>query len=234
MSPRLRQLRLVSLNIDGVLLNDTFSPVIHEFITSRGGRYTADVERRIFSQPRSVAGPELAAAAGVDVSGSEALRLYFEARNQYLDENPVRLLDGAVELLARIRSLGARVICYGGLDNEHFDTYLGALTGYFAPPHYVCTNSFRPGLKEITSDLFGLAHDQVLFIDDVARVAEEARRLRTPFVGHPSTYHASFQRTLMEEAGVRHLVDSLDAVDEELLLRIDAEAAEGTCWGGWP
>ncbi|MFD6618785.1 HAD family phosphatase [Streptomyces albidoflavus] len=227
MASRFRQLRLVSLNIDGVLLNDTFSPVIHDFITSRGGPYTADVEQRIFSQPREVAGVELARAAGIEVSGTEALRLYFEARDQYVEKNPVRLADGALELLERLRSMGAEVICYGGLGREHFDTYIGSLATYFSAPGYVCTNAFRPGIKEITEDIFELAHDQVLFIDDVARVAQEAMRLGTPFIGHPSTFHASFQRWLMEKSGVRHIVDSLDAVDEDLLLRIDAEAQAG-------
>ncbi|NNJ08453.1 HAD family phosphatase, partial [Streptomyces sp. PKU-MA01144] len=56
----LRQLRLAALNIDGVLLNDTFSPVIHRFIVSRGGAYTAEVERRVFSQPQHVASEYMA------------------------------------------------------------------------------------------------------------------------------------------------------------------------------
>ncbi|MFI1825905.1 HAD family phosphatase [Streptomyces sp. NPDC020412] len=230
MADRFRQLRLVAVNIDGVLLNDTFSPVIHDFITSRGGAYTAEIERRIFSQPRDVAGVELAAAAGVAMSGAEILRSYFEAREQYLEKHPVELECGAVELLARLVDLGARVICYGGLDKEHFDAHLGPHVEYFAPPHYVCTDSFRPGIEEITTEVFGLAHDQVLFIDDVARVAEEAKRLDTPFIGRPSPFPGSFQRQLMQEAGVRHVVDSLSAVDGELLVRIDEEAAAGCCW----
>ncbi|CAL9652102.1 HAD family phosphatase [Streptomyces hyderabadensis] len=232
MPTRLQHVRLVALNIDGVLLNDTFSPVIHQFITSRGGAYTADVERRIFSQPRSIAGPELAAAAGLDVSGAEALRQYFEARAHHLEKHPVEMTAGAVGLLERLAALDVPVVCYGGLGREHFDAHLGSSADFFSPPHYVCTDTVRPGLKEIAVDHFGLPPDRALFIDDVARVAEEARRLATPFIGHPSSYPASFQRQLMREAGVRHLVASLDEVDEDLLLRVDAEAAAGTCWDG--
>ncbi|WP_406150634.1 hypothetical protein [Streptomyces anulatus] len=33
---------LPALNIDGVLLNDTFGPVIHHFVVSRGGTYTVE------------------------------------------------------------------------------------------------------------------------------------------------------------------------------------------------
>ncbi|MFJ8073678.1 hypothetical protein ACIQ7Q_06990 [Streptomyces sp. NPDC096176] len=46
-------------------------------------------------------------------------------------------------------------------------------------------------------------------------------------VGHPSTFEHSYQRRLMREAGVRHLVDSLHAMDEPLLRAVDAEAAAG-------
>ena len=81
--------------------------------------------------------------------------------------------------------------------------------------------------REIAEDVFGLRCDQALFIDDVARVAEAARALGAAFIGHPTTYEHSFQRRLMREAGVRHLVGSLDAIDESLLRTVDAEAAAG-------
>ncbi|MFJ2768464.1 HAD family hydrolase [Streptomyces sp. NPDC087300] len=232
--PPARQLRLAALNIDGVLLNDTFSPVIHHFVVSRGAAYTADVERRIFSQPQAVAGREMAAVTGLDrsgVDGGEALARYFEERAAYLADHPVEVLDGALDLLKRVRSLGLATVCYGGLGKEHFDRFLGPHVDLFDAPHYVCTNDFRPGIREIAA-LFGLRHDQVLFVDDVARVAEAARELDVAFIGHPSNFHGSFQRQLMREAGVRHVVPSLDGIDEELLARLDGEAANGTCWTG--
>ncbi|BDH69725.1 HAD family phosphatase [Streptomyces albidoflavus] len=214
------RLRLVALNIDGVLLNDTFSPVISNFITSRGGMYDAATERRILSQPRRVAGGEMARAARLDVTGEQALELYFAERDRYVAENPVRLNPGATELVGRIHGLGLRTVCYGGLDKSHFDAHLGALADLFDSPGYVCTDAFRPGIKEIAA-LFSLGLDEVLFVDDVARVAEAARELGVAFVGHPS----SFQGKFMAELGVRHLVGSLDAIDEELLRTVDAEGA---------
>ncbi|WP_370114672.1 HAD family hydrolase [Streptacidiphilus sp. MAP12-33] len=224
MTVALQQLRLVALNIDGVLLNDTFSPVIHHFVVSRGGTYSADLERRIFSQPRDVAGREMAAAVVPDLTGEEALSAYFADRDDYLRGNPVARADGAVDLLHRVRLLGLGVVCYGGLDKEHFDRYLGDVADLFDGPGYVCTNDFRPGIREI-AEIFGLEPDRTLFVDDVARVAEAARDLGASFIGVPTSFPHSHQRELMREAGVRHLVDRLGAIDETLLRAVDAEAA---------
>ena len=87
----------------------------------------------------------------------------------------------------------------------------------------------RPGLREITAH-FGLEHGQVLFIDDVARVAEAARALGAPFIGRPSRFEHSHQAELMRQAGARHLVDGLDEIDDTLLRTVDEEATGGTLW----
>ncbi|MCB5180295.1 HAD family hydrolase [Streptomyces antimicrobicus] len=226
----LEHLRLAAVNIDGVLLNDTFSPVIHRFVTSRGGTYDAGVERAVFSQSRQVAARALGAAAGVDWSPAKVLEVYFEERAAYLAEHPLAVLPGAEQLLHRLRALGLRTVCYGGLDKSHFDTYLGHWAHLFDGPGYICTNDFRPGVREIAVDTFGLSCDRALFVDDVARVGEAARDLGAAFIGHPSAYEHGFQGALMREAGVRHLVRSLDEIDEALLRTLDGEAAEGLAW----
>ncbi|GAA2245728.1 MULTISPECIES: HAD family hydrolase [Kitasatospora] len=230
MTGPLTRLRAVAVNIDGVMLNDTFSPVIHHFITSRGGRYSAEVERRIFSQRQADAAVVLAEAAGVDWPVERTLEVYFQERAEYLERDPNRVLDGAVRLVERLRALGLRTVCYGGLDRSHFDRYLGEHSGLFDEPGYVCTNDFRPGVKEIVTEVFGLGFDEVLFIDDVARVAEHARALGVPFIGHPSDFEHGHQRELMREAGVRHIVDSLDVIDETLVRELDAAAEAGQLW----
>ncbi|GAA1374980.1 HAD family phosphatase [Streptomyces beijiangensis] len=230
MTPLLSTLRLAAVNIDGVLLNDTFTPVIHSMIVAHGRAYTLDLEREILSQPRKAAARILGAAIGSTASEQELLQDYFARRELYLREHPVRLLDGAVALLRTLRGAGLEVICYGGLDRSHFDEHLGAASSFFTEPGYVCTNGFRPGVQEIVRDRFGLGYEEAVFIDDVAKVAEKARELDVPFIGHPSDFAHSFQRTLMREAGVRHLVRSLYDVDEALLRTIDAEAARGACW----
>ncbi|MDX3747948.1 HAD family phosphatase [Streptomyces sp. AK08-02] len=225
------KLRLAALNIDGVLLNDTFSPVIHHFVVSRGGAYTAETERAIFSQPQHIAGQRMAEAVGGTMSGEEALAAYFEERDRHVARHPVVVADGAVELLRLLRSLGLRTVCYGGLPKAHFDHFLGAHAELFDGPGYVCTNDFRPGVHEITTDVFQLKSDQAVFVDDVARVAEAAKDLGTPFIGLPSPFEHGFQRQLMGEAGVRHVVDRLDRIDEDLLRLVDARAATGDAWG---
>ncbi|MEV7388070.1 MULTISPECIES: HAD family hydrolase [unclassified Streptomyces] len=231
MTDRLHRLRLAAVNIDGVLLNDTFSPLIHRFVTRRGGTYSADVERSVFSQRQADAGRAMAAAVPQRLTGEEALAAYFEERAAYLVDHPVEVTEGAGPLLERLRAAGLQVVCYGGLDKSHFDEHLAAYAGMFTPPGYVCTNDVRPGLREITAQ-FGLEHGQVLFIDDVARVAEAARALGAPFIGHPSSFEHSHQAELMRQAGVRHLVGSLADIDVTLLRTVDAEAETGTLWSG--
>ncbi|MCX5049761.1 MULTISPECIES: HAD family hydrolase [unclassified Streptomyces] len=229
MTNRLHTLRLAAVNIDGVLLNDTFSPLIHRFVTRRGGVYSADVERRVFSQRQADAGRAMAAAVPQALTGEEALAAYFEERAAYLADHPVEVTEGTGALLRRLRAAGLDVVCYGGLAKSHFDEHLGAYAGLFTPPSYICTNDVRPGLREITAH-FGLEHGQVLFIDDVARVAEAARALGAPFIGRPSRFEHSHQAELMRQAGARHLVDGLDEIDDTLLRTVDEEATEGTLW----
>lgn len=224
----LRHLRLIAVNIDGVLLNDTFSPVIHQFVVRRGGEYTAELERAVLSQPQIRA----AAALGLPGRPEDVVEAYFRERGAYLVDHPVHVMEGAGALLTRLRATGAHLVCYGGLGRSHFDEHLGSYARYFDGPGYVCTDAFRPGVREIAEDVFGVRPDQALFIDDVARVAEAARELGAAFIGHPTTYEHSFQRQLMHRAGVRHLVDSLAQIDERLLRTVDAEAAVGRQWRG--
>lgn len=73
--------------------------------------------------------------------------------------------------------------------------------------------------------MFGLRCDQALFIDDAASVAEAAQALGAAFIGCPTDYEHSFQEQLMGRAGVRHVVRSLEAIDEGLLRTVDAESA---------
>ncbi|MET7656393.1 MULTISPECIES: HAD family phosphatase [unclassified Streptomyces] len=222
-----RQLALIAVNIDGVLLSDTFAPVIRRFVAARGGVYTAELEREVFSQSQLRAGAVL---AGAGESPEEVVAAYFREREEYLREHPVAVDGGAGELLERLRATGARVVCYGGLGRTHFERHLGAYSHCFDGPGYVCTDAFRPGVREVAEDVFGLSCEQVLFIDDVARVAEAARALGAAFIGRPAPRGHNFQRALMERAGVRHLVASLDEVDAALLRTVDAEAAAGALW----
>ncbi|THA30351.1 HAD family hydrolase [Streptomyces sp. A1277] len=230
MNAPLCTLRLAAVNIDGVLLNDTFSPVLHQLVTEWGGTYTAGLEQRLLSQTQSTAARVLAEATGVRATEQEVIQAYFAARERYLRTQPVRLIDGALPLLDRLRALGLGLVCYGGLGADHFERHLGERASWFTAPGYICTNDFRPGIREIAEDRFGLRREQVLFIDDAASFAARARELDVPFIGHPSSFEHGFQPALMRAAGARHVVGSLDEIDEALVRRLDREAGAGTVW----
>ncbi|MFJ4946537.1 HAD family hydrolase [Streptomyces albidoflavus] len=216
-----RHIRLIAVNIDGVLLNDTFSPVIHRFVVRRGGTYTRELERAVLSQTQL----EAAEALGMPEPPEKVVAAYFQEREEYLREHPLRLQEGAGRLLDRLRSTGAPLVCYGGLGRDHFERHLAGLAQYFEGPGYICTDGFRPGVRQIAQDVFGLGCERALFIDDVARVAEAAQELGAAFIGHPSTFEHSHQRAFMREAGVRHIAGSLDEIDEGMLRAVEAEAS---------
>ncbi|MFD5637073.1 HAD family phosphatase [Streptomyces sp. NPDC127077] len=232
MSGALGVLRVAAVNLDGVLLEDSFSPVIYRVLAAYGVAYSRELESAVLSQPRRVAAGVLARAIGSSAGVGWMTGVYFAERERYLREHPVSLTPGAVELVGRLRGLGLEVVCYGGLGERHFERYLGAWRQLFAGPGYVCTDGFRPGIGEIVRGCFGLGRSQVLFIDDVARFAAQARVARVPFIGHPSTFRHGFQREAMREAGVRHLVGGLGEIDEALVRVLDGEAARDAVWPG--
>nr|ABX71094.1 Lct11 [Streptomyces rishiriensis] len=171
----LRHLRLAAVNIDGVLLDDTFSPVIREMVIAHGGDYSSEAEYALLSQPQIAAATVFAEATGTSMRPEELLAEYLARRDAYVTRHPVRVREGAGELLRSLRDLGLKVVCYGGLDRSHFDRFLGPYAPLFDGPGYVCTDGFRPGVHEITREVFGLGYDRAVFVDDVARVAETAR-----------------------------------------------------------
>jgi phosphoglycolate phosphatase-like HAD superfamily hydrolase len=230
----LRTLRVAAVNIDGVLLDDSFSPVLYRLVRRYGGAYTRELEQRLFSQPRLAAARVLLEVTGSAAGEQEIIEEYFAERERYLGVHPVRPLEGAAELLHRLRALGLEVICYGGLDAGHFRRHLGRWAELFTGPRYICTDGFRPGIQEIVRGHFGLGYGQVLFIDDVARFAQRARELDVPFIGRPSGFEHGFQRELMRALGVRHLVRTLGEIDEARLRTLDREAARGTVWRDAP
>ncbi|GGS57325.1 hypothetical protein GCM10010171_60330 [Actinokineospora fastidiosa] len=226
---RFQQLKLVCLNLDGVLLPDTFSPVIHRLLTAHGVEYTADLERLILSQPREVAGAILASAVRRPWTWRQAVEAFFAERERYLADHPMVLAKGAGELIDLLREKGATLICYGGMDRAAFDDFLGPWRDRFAQPEYISTNDFRPGIAEIV-DYYGVTPGQALFVDDVNRFAEFAKDIGVGFIGLPNDHPHSFQREHMVETGVRHLVWSLPDIDEALLDLLDAEASAGAVW----
>ncbi|MFB6818409.1 HAD family hydrolase [Streptomyces sp. NPDC056347] len=228
------KIKLVALDTDGVLFNDTYSPVIERFVKQRGGTYTAHMERHVWGSPQLAAGQYMALACKLPQSADDTMVEFFAERDRYLEENPVTVAPGVLSLLETLRSTGVRVTSYGGRDRSYsFDRFLGHLAEHFdAETPYVDVNPFRPGVKEIVRDIFGYQYDEVLFIDDINRVAEVTKALGAGFIGVPASMPHNFQREQMAETGVRFTVDKLDEIDLPLLLEADRRLAEGTLWEG--
>ncbi|WWL94768.1 hypothetical protein V6R94_05145 [Pediococcus acidilactici] len=95
-------LELIAVDIDGVLLEDTFSPVLYRLTQKFHVAYTKELENNTFSQKRKNAALYLKQALNLpkDTSLDQVLNMYFEERTRYLadegHDNPI--LDG-VEIL---------------------------------------------------------------------------------------------------------------------------------------
>ncbi|MGH4011150.1 MAG: HAD family hydrolase [Pseudonocardiaceae bacterium] len=232
--PELEQIRLVAVDTDGVLFNDTYSPVIERFVTKHGGEYNAFVERGVWGSPQIAAGQNMALACKLPWSAKDTIDAFFKEREEYLKEYSVEVTSGARELLETLRGLGLRITSYGGRHRGYsFDKFLGHLAEFFDPEvPYVDVNDFRPGVKEIVRDIFHYEYNEVLFIDDINRVAEVTKALGAGFIGVPASMPHNFQREQMAETGVRYTVDTVADITVELLRKVDEELKAGTLWGG--
>jgi beta-phosphoglucomutase-like phosphatase (HAD superfamily) len=228
----LHQVRLIAIDCDGVLIDDTYLAVIERFITERGGNYDDETERSLIGLRDVVVAELIAAACGLDQPVQDTLAEVWAERERYLREHPIAVTPGAADMLASLRELGVRVLCYGGRAREHtFEKHLGGLVGLLDPEvPYVAINEHRPGVEHIVRDVIGCGFDQAVFVDDVVRVADAARAHGVGFIGFPSSAAHQRQRRFMTDLGVRHIVESLEQVTPELLARIDAELAASTHW----
>ncbi|WP_030684518.1 HAD family hydrolase [Streptomyces sp. NRRL B-1347] len=228
----IRKIRLVAVDCDGVLINDTYLAVIERFVTRHGGRYDARAERDIVGLRDVAVAERIGRLCGLDQPVPDVLAAIWAEREQYLREHPITVNDGVVDLLASLRNLDVRVLCYGGRDRQHtFDRHLGHVVDLLDPEHpYVSINEHRPGVARIVRDVIGCAFDEAVFIDDVSRVAEAAREHGSGFIGFPSSAAHRRQRRFMAEAGVRHIVGSLSEVTPHLLERVDGELATSSHW----
>lgn len=224
----LTTLKLCALDIDGVLLNDTFSPVLRKFVELHGGVYDADTEEGVFSQNRNRAAAFLVEKLGLDLSEEEVIRSYFQVRAEYLAKYPVAPAPGLEGVLKALKDLGLRLLCYGGLAEDHFLRELAPWTGYFEG--YVCTNDFRPGMAEIAARFPEYEPRQILFVDDVDRAARGAKALGAAFAGLPAPPAEGYQREAMVRTGVRYLLGSLEDLDRSLLEALDRDAALDQLW----
>ncbi|HMV81333.1 MAG TPA: hypothetical protein PL048_15155 [Leptospiraceae bacterium] len=226
----LTSIRLVALDIDGVALHDTFSPIIYNLAKRWGKEYTRDLERNVFSQPRMKAARYMIDSFGLDLTETELLDLYFQERKRYLETESGGQVEGLEDFLHLCKEMNLPVICYGGLDKTHFDEKMGNLAHFFEGEKYISTDSFRPGIKEIVTEYYRFHYSEVIFIDDVNKVAEEAKKFDVPFIGIPSSFEYGFQKFDMKQTGVKFILNSIRDLTEDVLRNVDEENRLGRIW----
>ena len=228
----LRKVRVVALDCDGVLINDTYLAMIARFVTEHGGVYDAAAERDVIGLRDIVVAEKVTRLCGLDQPAEETLKQLWAARQEYLADHPIRVAEGARDCLAALGKLPVRLVCYGGRTREHtFDRYLGDLVDLLDPAvPYVSINEHRPGVDHITRTVLGAGFDEIVFVDDVSRVAEDARAHGAGFIGFPSSPAHARQAEFMAGYGVRHLPGSLAELTPELVEIVDEELATSTHW----
>jgi len=222
----LETIKLIAVDIDGVLVEDTFSPVLRSIAFKLGGEYTRELERNVFSRPRHEGRDYIFKT--FNITEKDIPHGFLEARKKYIETHGCGLVEGVPEFLELLHSLKVKLVCYGGLVEELTPKEFKNHLHYF--DQYICTNDFRPGIKEITKEFYNMEYNQVLFIDDVNTVAEAAKSLNVPFIGIPADFSWGYQRQDMIRTGVKYLLKSIRDIDKKLLEKIDREAASGTIW----
>lgn len=226
----MKRIKLIAVDIDGVLLEDTFSPVLYRLTKKFNVDYTLDIESSVFSQNRKKAALHLKKALKLPESttAQQVLELYFSERDAYVKENhrDSSIIKGVPEFIERLIQYDVHLVCYGGLPYEHIDKEFYPYMDYFE--QYICTNDFRPGLKEIIQDFYQLNFDEALFIDDVSKVAQEAKKYNIPFIGVPATHSWGFQENEMKKTGVKYQVNSVNEINQDYLKKLDLD---NKIWG---
>lgn len=225
----LNKIKLVAIDVDGVILTDTYSPAIKSFVEKHGGVYTPELERLVWGSPHIAGGHNMSLACKLPWSAEKTIDAFFQHHKKYIETHPIEIIPGAEGFLKLLQRFNIRVTSYGGRTKKYiFDKYMHSLERYFDKENpYIDTNSIRPGVMEITRDIFNLNFDEVLFIDDINRVAEVAKFYKTGFIGTPVT---TYQKEQMQETGVKYIVPSLIEVDRDMLIKIDGELASGLHW----
>ena len=204
-------IKLVALDIDGPIIQDSFSPVIKLMIEKEGITYTTEIEKNIFSRPRKEGAAYFSKLTGKYWEETAYSNYFFNLRSEYLKEHPIKLSDGIESFLTRLSHYDLQIISYGGMGKDYFEKNMAEISGYF--DQYFDTNAIRPGIVEMLAH-YELKPENVLFIDDVASFAEAALNSGAKFIGLPSTEH---QEKLMADMHVKHIYSSVNDIPDSLL-----------------
>ena len=221
----MNRIKLIAIDIDGVVLKDTYSPVLKKIIEKYNGTYTRELERNAFSRNRKEAATYIANALNISLPPEQLISEYFQERERYMTTHESGIETGAVDFLAAIQELDVDIIFYGGLSEKELHHDIKSCMKYVN--EYVCTNDFRPGINEI-ANMYRVPPSNVLLIDDVAFFAENAKKKKALFIGVPSHFPFSYQKEEMHHLGVQYMVDSISSISVEMIRDIDNN---GKCFG---
>ena len=214
----MNRIKLIAIDIDGVVLKDTYSPVLKKIIEKHNGVYTRELERNAFSRNRKEAATYIANALNISLTPEELISEYFQERERYMTTHESGIENGVVDFLTAVQELDTEILFYGGLSEQELHHDIKPCMKYVN--EYVCTNDFRPGIKEI-ANMYSVRPSSVLFIDDVAFFAENAKKENAMFIGVPSHFPFSYQKEEMHHLGVQYMVDSISSVSVEMIRDID-------------
>ncbi|MEG0244407.1 hypothetical protein D3C81_794470 [compost metagenome] len=224
----LKKIRHFAIDTNGVLLSDAYSTPIRTFVERHGGHYTAELERLVLGSPHMAGGHIMSLACNLPWTAMQTIEAFLAEQAEYAARHPIQLARGAQALLARLKQTGARITAYGGSPKAAiFDRYLAQVSEYFDPDlPYIDMGHARPGTAEICRQV-ATPSDQVVFIDDLNRVAQMSKMLGCGFIGKPAT---AFQAQQMEETGVRFISNDLEGIDQAMLHDLDQALSLGRCW----
>ena len=84
----MNNIKLVAIDIDGPLIEDSFSPAIKLMYEKFGGFYNAEVERNMFSRPRIEGFKYLVDTLSLkDFTFDDYIETFFSIRENYLKQN---------------------------------------------------------------------------------------------------------------------------------------------------
>lgn len=226
---RFEKVRVIAVDTNGVLLKDVFSGAIKQFVELHGGKYTSELERMVFGSPHAAGGHIMATACHLPWTAQETIDAFLAVQKEYSKLHPVEISPGAIGFLERMSSTGLRITSYGGSPKEiSFDPHLKPHQHLFDPvTPYVNMGAFRPGMREIAGEAMACNVDEIIFIDDLNRVADVCRALGCGFIGIPG---GNFQHSQMRDSGVRYIVESLESINREFISIIDKHLAEHSMW----
>ncbi|MDD2341953.1 MAG: hypothetical protein PHV54_03600 [Tolumonas sp.] len=214
----MKKIKLIAIDIDGVVLKDTYSPVLKKVIEKYNGVYTRELERNAFSRNRKEAATYIANALNLSLTPTQLISEYFQERERYMTTHESGIENGVIDFLTEVQELDTEILFYGGLSEQELHHDIKPCMKYVN--EYVCTNDFRPGINEI-SKMYGVQPSNVLFIDDVAFFAENAKKANALFIGVPSHFPFSYQKEEMHHLGVQYIVDSISSISVEMIHDID-------------